>query len=156
MPRRRITGVATPWGGISWEVVDSDADIVRRVFNFLEDRRVLYQPFSAQLFDHAGLSVRDTREMLTRELDANPGAELKKYLQNIRSELRRFNTQLDEIENSGRAAGEPWEVVRERQVLALGDMRGRVNSSLAVLAKNYCVELDEDLAAALEPADDRA
>jgi hypothetical protein len=156
MPRRRITGVATPWGGISWEVVDSDADIVRRVFNFLEDRRVLYEPLSAQLFEYVGQSVHDTREMLTRELDAGPGAELKKYLQNIRSELRRFNTQLDQIEHSGLAAGTPSDVIRQWQVLALGEMRGRVNSSLAVLAQNYNVEVDEDLAAALQPADDEA
>ncbi len=153
MSRRRITGVATPWGGISWEVVDSDADIVRRVFNFLEDRRVLFEPLNAQLFTYVGQSVLDIREMLTRELDAGPGAELKKYLQSIRSELRRFNTQLDQIEQSGMAAGAPPEVVREWQVLALGEMRGRVNPSLAVLAQNYHIEVDEDLAGALQPAD---
>src|SRR5690349_18507828 len=134
MPRRRITGVATPWGGISWEVVDSDADIVRRVFNFLEDRRVLSVPLSAQLFEYVGQSVHDIREMLTRELDAGPGAELKQYLQNIRSELRRFNTQLDQIQQSGTAAGAPFDVIRQEEVLALGEMRGRVCSSLAVLA----------------------
>jgi Family of unknown function (DUF6650) len=156
MPRRRITGVATPWVGISWEVVDSDADIVGRVFNFLEARRVLFEPLNAQLFAYVGQSVHDIREMLTRELDAAPGAELRNYLQNIRSELRRFNTQLDQIEQSGTAGGAPSEVVRQWEVLARGEMRGRVSSSLAVLAQNYNIEVDEDLAAALQPADNEA
>jgi hypothetical protein len=48
-------------GGVSWEDVESDADIVRRVVNFLEDRRVLYQPLDAEIFAAVGQSIRENR-----------------------------------------------------------------------------------------------
>ena len=39
--------------------------------------------------------------------------------------------------------------MRDQQVLALGEMRGRVNPLLALLAEKYQIEVEEELAAAL-------
>lgn len=148
MPKRKITGLSTPWVGVSWVEVDSDADIVRRVFNFLEDRRVLYEPLNAQLFMYVGSSVKDIREMLTKELATPPEAEqLASFLKEIRAALRKLNTDLEAIEHSGLV--NPGEI-RERQVLALGEARGRVNPIFATLAAKYETDVEDELAAVLE------
>jgi DNA-binding transcriptional MerR regulator len=148
MPKRKITGLSTPWVGVSWVEVDSDADIVRRVFTFLEDRRVLYEPLNAQLFMYVGPSVKDIREMLTKELATPPEAEqLASSLKEIRAALRKLNTDLEAIEHSGLV--NPGEI-RERQVLALGEARGRVNPILATLAAKYETDVEDELAAVLE------
>jgi hypothetical protein len=148
MPKRKITGLSTPWVGVSWVEVDSDADIVRRVFNFLEDRRVLYEPLNAQLFMYVGPSVKDIREMLTKELATPPEAEqLASSLKEIRAALRKLSTDLEAIEHSGLV--DPGEI-RERQVLALGEARGRVNPILATLAAKYKTDVEDELAAVLE------
>jgi hypothetical protein len=148
VPKRKITGLSTPWVGVSWVEVDSDTDIVRRVFNFLEDRRVLYEPLNAQLFMYVGPSVKDIREMLTKELATPPEAEqLAASLKEIRAALRKLNTDLEVIEHSGLV--DPGEI-RERQVRALGEARGRANPILATLAAKYETDVEDELAAVLE------
>ena len=150
MPKRKITGVSTPWVGISWAEVESDADIVRRVIVFLEDRRVLYEPLNAQLFFYVGQSANEIRNKLTEALDAGPDAEaLAWHLREIRAALRKLNTDLDRLEHS--EVADPTEL-RERQVLALGEMRGRANPLVAALALKYNVEVENELADALEAA----
>jgi hypothetical protein len=148
VPKRKITGLSTPWVGVSWVEVDSDTDIVRRVFNFLEDRRVLYEPLNAQLFMYVGPSVKDIREMLTKELATPPEAEqLAASLKEIRAALRKLNTDLEVIEHSGLV--DPGEI-RERQVRALGEARVRANPILATLAAKYETDVEDELAAVLE------
>jgi hypothetical protein len=35
MPRIRIIGISTPFGGVSWEIKDSEKDIAKRLIAFL-------------------------------------------------------------------------------------------------------------------------
>lgn len=45
---RRVTGISTPVFGVSWsDPGPSETEIVRRFLVFLEDRRVLYNPFDS-------------------------------------------------------------------------------------------------------------
>lgn len=151
--RVRVTGVSTPWFGASWEYRESDADVVRRVFSFLEDRRVLYEPLNAQIFFYVGQSAAEIRKLLTRELGADRpvGEQLSKYLKDIRAALRKFMDDLDNAEQLERSGLADSSQVRDQQVLALGEMRGRVNPNLALLADKYRVEVEQDLAAVLQP-----
>jgi hypothetical protein len=143
----RITGVSTLWGGLSWEYRESDADVVQRLFNFLEDRRVLSEELNAQTFFYVGVSVKEIRDRLTQAIDAASKEDLRSWLKAIQAELRHFNTSLERIDSSG--VDEPWK--REEQILALGEMRGRVNLRLGFLAETYGIEVEEDLAAELQP-----
>lgn len=152
MPKVRITGINAPWFGVSWEYRESDADVVRRVFSFLEDRRVLYEPLNAQLFFYVGQSASEIRQMLTQELGAGAvGKQLAESFKIIRSALRVFMSDLEKIEqHEGSGQLDPVQV-RDQQVLALGEMRGRVNPVLALLAQKYQIEVEEEMAAALQP-----
>jgi hypothetical protein len=153
MAKVRITGISTPWLGVSWEYRESDADVVRRVFSFLEDRRVLYEPLNAQMFFYAGQSAAEIRQMLTRELGASTvGEQLSESLKAIRAALRRFMDDLDRLEQRERSGlADPQ--IHDQQVLALGEMRGQVNPMLAFLAEKYRIEVEEELAAALRSSE---
>jgi len=142
-----ITGLSLPWFGVTWQYREADGDIARRLLVYLEDSRVLFEPLNAQSFVAASPSANDIREMITVELgNANAGAELSEAMRTIRAAARRFMTDLDRIEQANL---EPQQE-RERQVLALGEMRGRANPVIAAIADKYNVEVEEELAAALE------
>ena len=153
MTRVRITGVSTPWFGASWEYRESDADVVRRVLSFLEDRRVLYEPLNAQLFSYVGQSATEIRQMLTQELGTGglAGEDLIRALKDIRAALRKFMTDLDKVEQlEGTGLTDPLQI-RDRQILALGEMRGHVIPIVASIADKYQIEVEQELAAALQP-----
>lgn len=149
--RVRITGISTPWLGASWEYRESDADVVRRVFSFLEDRRVLYEPLNAQIFFYVGQSASEIRQMLTQELGTSSlGKQLSESLQAIRAALRRFMDDLEKLDQSEPSGLMDPLQIHDQQVLALGEMRGRVNPLLALLAEKYRIEVEEELATALQ------
>lgn len=49
----RLTGISCPVFGVSWNPVDTERSIARRIIIFLELRRVLYIPHTTMnLFAH--------------------------------------------------------------------------------------------------------
>jgi hypothetical protein len=152
MPKRvRITSVSTPWFGVGWEYRESDADVVRRVFSFLEDRRVLYESLNAQTFFYVGESAAKIRQMLTQELGTGlVGEQLSESFKAILSALRKFMSDLEKLDQRQRSELSDPLKIRDQQVLVLGEMRGRVNPILASLAEKYRIEVQEELAAALQ------
>lgn len=142
-----IIGFPLPWFGMTWQYREADGDIARRLLVHLENSRTLFEPLDAQSFVAAGPSANDIKEIITIELgNANAGAELSDAMRTIRAAARRFMTDLDRIELANL---EPQQM-RDRQVLALGEMRGRANPVIAAIADKYNVEVEEELAAALE------
>ena len=151
----RITGVSVPWGfGVSWEYRESDATIARRVLTFLEGRRILYEPLNAQIFYYVGESATQIRDMLTQESSGSAGEQLTSLLKEIRRAVIEFKTKLERIEQSERSGvgGD----LREEKALALGEMRGRVNPILALIAAKYEIEVEPELAAVLQPSPEPA
>ncbi len=147
--RRRIeiVGISLPWFGVTWQYREADEGIARRLVVHLEDSRVLFEPVNTQSFVAAGPSANDIREIITVEFGtANAGAELSDAMRTIWAAARRFMTDLDRIEQANLDPRQQ----RERQILALGEMRGRSNPVIAAIADKYKVEVEEELAAALE------
>jgi hypothetical protein len=68
--RRRMTGFSIPviGGGLSWTPTEGTKAVARRVLTFLEDRRVLYNPYWSEEAGHCVESVLDVRRMLTTEI----------------------------------------------------------------------------------------
>lgn len=68
---RRVTGIRTPVFGVSWsDPGPSETEIVRRFLVFLEDRRVLYNPFDMETEAEVGHSIHQIREEGTKTLQA--------------------------------------------------------------------------------------
>src|SRR5271165_1402696 len=88
---RRITGFSTPVFGISWTPPAAEHDTVRGFLTFLEDRRVLFQPFLMEIEPEVHRSVHAIRQQCTENL-AKLDAQSRAVgpIRVIRAECRRF------------------------------------------------------------------
>ena len=68
----RLTGISCPVFGVSWNPVDTERSIARRIIIFLEPRRVLYSAYDYESVCPCITSVTDIKNYLTSELLA-PG-----------------------------------------------------------------------------------
>lgn len=88
---KRLTGISTPILGVSWSPPPSEVAVARRVLHFLEDRRVLFSPYEAELPDHCVASALEMRRFFTGALEAaNEGGELAAHLRAMRAACRKF------------------------------------------------------------------
>jgi hypothetical protein len=88
---RRITGISTPVGGISWEPRPSEPDeqqLIRKLFSLLEDKRILYSPHTGHsvashfvfggldrarcLSAHAKAAIHEIRQEIGRTIGSLP------------------------------------------------------------------------------------
>jgi len=65
----KLTGFSTPVFGVSWEPPQNEREIAKSVVNYLEDRRVLYNPQSLEVQDHCISSVLEIRQFLIEKLN---------------------------------------------------------------------------------------
>ena len=69
---RRITDISTPIVGVSWNPPAADRDAVRAFLTFLEDRRVLFNPFHLEVEYQVQQSIIQIREHCTKAIGALP------------------------------------------------------------------------------------
>ncbi len=152
----RLTGLSTPVFGVSWKPEPSDVEKARRVVTFLEDRRVLYVPSMMEVPDHCVRSVLEIRRFLTEELQAlPPGSPLAEPLRAMRAASRKFLAYSDrwpDPEEFSPEWGAHWPDWEFNQ--ALGELRGVFGVHLAALAAAYGLDVEDELASIIPPADD--
>jgi hypothetical protein len=137
---KRITGFSLPSGvGLLWIPPASERDIVKRLFLYLEDRRVLYNPFNFEIIDHVIQSVLEMRRYLTEEISKlDSSSELLAHLKAMRAACRKFLDAnpvprfwgfrgVDEISQS------------------LGELRASIGIQVAHLSAKYRVDVDPNL-----------
>jgi hypothetical protein len=144
MVRYRPTGLSL-WGvGAQWEHKDDDREIVRRLFNLLEDRRMLWKDFSLEIEEHCFRSADIARQQIGQLLD-NPeiSPELSGKMKAIQRAFRDFmNDAGDDQHWEHRHAG----MGTDRLPVALGTLRGLVGVQLGDLAALYEIDVAGDLA----------
>ncbi|MCI0663329.1 MAG: hypothetical protein L0220_19875, partial [Acidobacteria bacterium] len=87
----RVTGISSPVFGVSWSPPELERNIARRVIAFLEDRRVLYDPFRIEIPEHCVTSVVEIRKFLTDELmQLDSEKEITQTVRAMRSACRKF------------------------------------------------------------------
>ena len=139
----RLNGFSCPVFGVSWSPLPLDVDTARRVITFLEDRRALYNDFAWEMPDHCIESAREIRSFLTTELGLLPdGSQLAPPLKSIRAACRKFMDGLQRQHSHRRHLEE-----------ALGELRSTVGLNVAILAVQYGIDVEADLASIL-PAED--
>lgn len=148
-----MTGVSGPWGGLQWETVEGDKDVARRVINFLEDRRLLFGDRHVEDQHHCVASALEIRKYLTNEINAaRPGKTLEQILKAMRASFRKF------VDAAGPNASNFFNHVSPYHAdpfsLALGDMRSSAGMYVAVIAVEFDIEVDDELASILPPDDD--
>src|SRR6266550_1403444 len=87
----RLTGISCPVFGVSWNPVEAEVTKARRIISFLEDRRVLYNPYEMEMPSHCVESVLEIRRFLTSEIgDLTFESHLAENLRGMRAACRKF------------------------------------------------------------------
>lgn len=64
----KLTGVSTPFGGLSWEVTDSEKRVIQKLFYFLESKRILTNPASMELANQCIISALEIKGFIVNLL----------------------------------------------------------------------------------------
>ena len=165
---RRINGFSIPIFGVQWTPPTSDRETVLKFLVYLEDRRALFNPFSAEVEDHVISSIHGIRGECTStvgNLSENaPGAV---HIRVIASACRRFLDEpypkFDDImdhrrdpsfEQNERYGGLRRGTHPAAFFTALGELRAFVGTQVAILAAIYKLEIHGDLVRILPPLSD--
>ena len=149
---KRLTGISTPFGGVSWVAPEAEVAVARRVIRFLEDRHVLYNPSELEQPLHCVDSVIEIRRFLTAELGNLPEDDLAAQLGALRTACRKF---LDSLRSGdGRPLRVPHGMFHGGFdewvfVTALGELRGVAGVIVAELATKYDLDVENALASIL-------
>jgi hypothetical protein len=144
--------------GAQWEPSARERDIAQRVITFLEDRRVLFNPYYLEDGGHCVQSVLDIRRFLTdtlQDLANEPG--LPQQLRVLRGACREF---LDRVQAGpgGMRHHALYHGGQEAQdfFIALGELRRTFGIHLGLIAARYQLGLEGDLAGILPPEPDES
>lgn len=136
----RLTGVQIPIFGVSWTAPESQRKIVRGVMAFLEDRRVLYNPYNIGIEREVSESAPEIRRELTEALKALPeDSPAAPALRAMRAACRQY---LDQSHRFPHHLG---------FMLALGELRALFGLQVAFLAIEYGLDVEEGLASIIPP-----
>jgi len=151
----RITGFSVPVFGVSWHPPDPEVAVARRVLAFLEDRRVLFNPYHIEVADQCARSVLDIRRSLTEEIGRLPNAsKLVEHLRGIRAACRKFLDSMAFDDASRRVLRRHWPGPMESEFFThLGELRATIGLHIAALAVMYGIDVEGELAGMLPGAD---
>ena len=153
----RLTGISTPVFGVSWNPPEASITVARRVVSFLEDRRVLYNPYQLEDPRHCIQSVIEIRHFLTEELgSSDPDNELSNSLRAMRAASRKF---LDTVNpGQGKSHYVGYQSHFDDWVFnsALGELRGVFGVHIAQIAAQHGLDVEDDLASILPGQDEAA
>jgi len=142
----RLTGISTPIGGISWKPPVDERNKARRLLVYLAGQRALHYPYNKEIGTFVVQSVLDTRERITRDIEAlSMDSLLRETLRAMQAVCRKF---LDENQSPSAGYGWPYEA----QLLStLGELRALFGIHIARIACAYDLEVDARLGGILPP-----
>jgi hypothetical protein len=146
----RINSLGLLGGSIGWVPPELDVTRARQLISYLEDRRILFNPYGAENAEEGLRSVAMIRQWLTEALvHGPPGPELEAIVRGMRSACRKF---MDAAERRSREVG----YVRGNDPIfnqALGELRGEFGWLLGALAAKYGLDVEDQLATIIPEID---
>jgi len=134
--------------GVSWEPSETERTTAASVINFLEDKRVLYNPTELERPNHCISSIIEIRDFLTKRMDGlNEKSELMKNLRVMRSACRKFLDTAQSFHRSldgPRSSYDSWVFYS-----ALGEMRGVFGFCLSQIVLSFGLDIEKGLASIL-------
>jgi hypothetical protein len=136
----RITGISLPVFGISWNPPESEREIVRETFIFLEDRRALYNDFAHEIDHEVAQSVLAIRNELTAALKRLPeGSEATPSFKSMRAACREYLDSTRGHDRGHRWSG-PFSFMTQ-----LGRLRAIIGVHVAYLAVKFGIDIEGEL-----------
>jgi len=133
----RLTGILTPTGGISWKPSVDERDKAQQLLVYLAGQRALHYPYDREIGSFIAQSIFDTRERLTRDMEAlSTDALLRKILRAMQAACRKF---LDDNQSPSAGYGQPYQA---QLLCTLGKLRALFGIHIARIAFAYDLEVD--------------
>lgn len=143
----RLTGISCPVFGISWNPVDTERSIARRIIIFLEARRVLYSAYECESVCPCINSVVEIRNYLTSELQSiDEQAKLNLYVRAMRIACNKFLTKCPDEKDFRCYACRPDNIHNWIFISAIGELRGVFGVMVGQMAKAYGLDVEDELA----------
>lgn len=143
----RLTGISCPVFGVSWNPVDTERSIARRIIIFLEPRRVLYSAYDYESVCPCITSVTDIKNYLTSELqNIDEQSELNAYVRSMRNACNKFLSKCPDKKEFRCYACQPGNIDNWIFTSAIGELRGVFGVMIGQIAKAYGLDVEDDLA----------
>ena len=143
---RSLTGFSTPIFGVSWNPPKNEREVIRKLIIFLEDRRVLFNPYNLEFFDPVIESVLEIRKNLTRVLEnLDEDSKAVPSIRAMRASCRKFLDQVGGRRDRFRDIG---------LFVNLGELRGVFGNHIAILCTMYGINVEGDLSDILPVEDE--
>jgi hypothetical protein len=148
----RITGFSVPVFGVSWNPPQPEVTTARRVLAFLEDRRVLYNPYHLEVEDQCFSSVIEIRKFLTDIIgQLGQDSKLGDHLRGIRAACRAFLNETSP--GSSRVHRPHWHGPFDSSFFtALGELRASIGVHIAAIAVMHGLDVEGELESILPAA----
>jgi len=149
----RLTGFSIPIFGVSWNPPEPEVAAARRILAFLEDRRVLFNPYHLEVTDQCVQSILDIRRFLTEEIGRLAGdSKLAEHLRGIRAACRKF---LDGVHPAPHRILRPYSAgpFESDFFTQLGELRGAIGIRIAAIAVMHRLDVEGELAGTLPEPD---
>ena len=138
---KRLTGISTPIGGISWTPPVDEREVAKKLLVFIEDRRALYMPYNMEVGPYVMDSIIEIRQRLTDDLEKiSRSSVLGESIAAMRASFRKFLTEIQDDPKRvrhWRMEGHIWQ--------ALGELRAICGLHIARIACAYDLEIEEQL-----------
>lgn len=138
---KRLTGISTPIGGLSWTPPVDERDVAKQLLIFLEDRRALFMPYNMEVDLYVVDSILEIRQRLTEDLEKiSRSSVLGESISGMRASCRKFLTETQDDPRRmrhWRMEGHIWQ--------ALGELRAIFGLHIARIACAYDLEVEEQL-----------
>ena len=146
MPQYRLTGIsggnAALSGGLQWDIVASDRDVVVQLIDELEDKRLLWEDTTREHSDRCAASASFMREFIGTLLRTpGLGRGVKAELKIMRGHFRTFMSNLTDAGLDRPGVVDPMALER-----VIGWLRKPIGDQVGLLAAQYNIEVSEDLA----------
>jgi hypothetical protein len=148
----RISGISTPFGGVSWTPTVLEAEVARRVVRLLENQRVLFSTANHQVPpEYSATAVRRLRQNLNDELQqvANERAPLAVAVRAMLKECRRFATLCESMGVEAEPGGNRALLSQRQQaeyMRGLERLRESFANNVRLVSDTYDVEVHDELA----------
>ena len=143
----RLTGVSCPIFGISWNPVDTERSIARRIIVFLEPRRVLYSAYEYESVCPCITSVTEIKNYLTLELQqVIENSRLNEYIRAMRIACNKFLDKCPDRKDFRCHACQNGNIDNWIFTSAVGELRGVFGVMIGQIAKSYGLDVEDDLA----------
>lgn len=143
----RLTGISCPIFGISWEPIDTERSVARRIIIFLEPRRVLYSAYEYESVCPCITSVAEIKNYLTSELpNIDDKSELSSYVRAMRNACNKFLSKCPDRKEFRCHACQNGNIENWIFTSAVGELRGMFGVMLGQIAKAYGLDVEDDLA----------